>query len=261
MRHKIITWNINSVRLRIDLLKRLVEEEKPHVVCLQETKAKLEDLPVAQFESMGLKAMVARGQPGYNGVVTLARVPLEDAGEHDYCGRGEARHVASRLAQGVVIENLYVPSGGDQPDPKANPKFAHKLAFLEEMRGRGKPKAPTILVGDFNVAPLKTDVWSHEKMRNIVSHTESEIERLQKAQRAGGWVDVVRGKMPEPERVYTWWSYRARDWEASDRGRRLDHVWTTPDLAGSIARVRVRKDVRGWERPSDHVPVVVELKI
>lgn len=201
MRLKIITWNINSVRLRIDLLERLTAEEKPHVVCLQETKAKIADLPVARMESMGYKAMVARGQPGYNGVVTLARVPLNDAGEHDYCGRGEARHVASQLSNGVVIENLYVPSGGDTPDPKANPKFAHKLEFLEEMRDRGKPGTSTILVGDFNVAPLETDVWSHSQMRNVVSHTEPEITRLQNAQQAGGWVDAVREALPEPERV------------------------------------------------------------
>lgn len=261
MRLRIATWNINSVRLRIDLVRRLAAEERPHVLCLQETKARIGDLPLEALEAMGFKSVVARGQPAYNGVATLARVPLEDAGERDFCGRGEARHAAARLRSGLLVENLYVPAGGDAPDAEANPKFAHKLAFLEEMRDRGAPKGPAILLGDFNVAPLENDVWSHRQMRNVVSHTEPEIERLLDAQRAGGWVDGARLKIPEPERLYTWWSYRARDWSASDRGRRLDHIWVTPDLANSIRRVRVLRHARGWERPSDHAPLIMDLAL
>lgn len=199
----------------------------------------------------------------YNGVAVIARIPVEDAGEVDYCDRGDARHVAVRLANGLVIENLYVPAGGDVPDPEANPKFAHKLAFLEEMGARlgagGRPL--TVLVGDFNVAPLESDVWSHRQLRNVVSHTEPEIMRLNRVQESGQWTDIVRLMIPEPQKLYSWWSYRARDWQRSDRGRRLDHIWISPDLRAATRTARICKHVRGWDRGSDHAPVVAELDL
>ena len=251
------TWNINSVRLREDLVLRLLETEAPDVLCLQETKCPVDKLPLDRFAALGWRHVVARGEKGYNGVAILSRLPLEDAGSLDFCAKGDARHVAARLADGTLIHNLYVPAGGDEPDPSANPKFAHKLDFLAEMARRFPEGArASVLVGDLNIAPREDDVWDHRKMLKVVSHTPVEVDALTAAQSAGGWRDAVRDMIPEGP-LYSWWSYRARDWDAADRGRRLDHVWTTPDLP--VAGARILRAARGWERPSDHVPVVVQL--
>jgi exodeoxyribonuclease-3 len=159
---------------------------------------------------------------------------------------------------------MYVPAGGDEPDPSINVKFAHKLAFLDEMRSaphlRAGPNERAILLGDLNVAPLEHDVWSHKQLLRVVSHTPIECEKLIAAQSAGGWIDVMRRFVPASEKLYTWWSYRALDWEASDRGRRLDHVWASPVLADRVTGMTVARAARGWTRPSDHVPVTVTLE-
>ncbi len=265
MRLRIATWNINSVRLRFPLVARFLKEEWPDILCLQETKSPVPNIPASRFAELGYTALIARGQPGYNGVITLARIPIEDIGSRDYCLRGDARHVTVRLRNGLEIQNFYVPSGGDIPDANANPKFAHKLAFLDEMRDlfaeetKRRDRPPAILAGDLNIAPLESDVWSHVQLRNVVSHTEPEISRLNRIMLDGGWEDVLRVRIPAPEKLFSWWSYRARDWEKSDRGRRLDHIWVTSALKDKIRDARIRKDVRGWDRPSDHAPVIAEF--
>ena len=116
-----------------------------------------------------------------------------------------------------------------------------------------------IAVGDLNIATLETDVWSHKQLLSVVSHTPVEVERLGLLQRAGEFVDAVRHFVPPPERLYTWWSYRARDWTASNRGRRLDHIWVTPSLVEVLVEARVYRESRGWEKPSDHVPVMLTI--
>ncbi|MFO7856987.1 MAG: exodeoxyribonuclease III [Paracoccaceae bacterium] len=253
----VCTWNINSVRLREGLVRRLMETEGPDVLCLQETKSPVEKIPTEGFEALGYRWRLARGEKGYNGVAILSRVPMEDAGSLDFCAKGDARHVAGRLEDGTLVHNLYVPAGGDVPDPEANVKFRHKLDFVEEIRGRlGAPGGREVLVGDLNIAPRQDDVWSHVQMLKVVSHTPVETEALVAAQTAGGWVDAVRRHLPEGP-LFSWWSYRAKDWAAADRGRRLDHVWTTPGIETRGARIL--KAARGWERPSDHAPVFVEL--
>lgn len=250
------TWNINSVRLRADLVVKLLTEEGPDVLCLQECKSPVDKIPAEVFAEAGYPHMVARGQKGYNGVAILSRLPLTDAGHRDICGKGDARHVAARLENGVTIHNFYVPAGGDEPDREKNEKFGHKLDFLTEMRdwfGADRPEK-SILVGDLNIAPREDDVWSHKALLKVVSHTPVEVEHLGAAQDAGRWVDVTRQDIPEGL-VYSWWSYRAKDWEAADKGRRLDHVWATSDIAGAAHGSRVLKVARGWEQPSDHAPV------
>lgn len=252
----IATWNINSVRLRAELVLRLLAEETPDILCLQECKSPVEKIPREAFAAAGYRHAVARGQKGYNGVAILSRLPLQDAGHRDFVEKGDARHVAARMENGVVIHNFYVPAGGDVPDRDANEKFAHKLDFLAEMRDWFRAERPerSILVGDLNIAPREDDVWSHKELLKVVSHTPIEVERLSETQDSGGWVDVTRRDMPEGK-LYSWWSYRSRDWEASDRGRRLDHVWATPDISGAGHGSRILKEARGWEKPSDHAPV------
>jgi exodeoxyribonuclease III len=256
----IATWNINSLRHREALVRRLLAEEGPDVLCLQETKAPVDKLPLEVFRAMGYVHALALGEKGYNGVAILARVPIEEAGAHGFCGRGDTRHLAARLADGTVIHNLYVPAGGDVPDPALNPKFRHKLDFLEELRAWFMAERPhrAILVGDLNVAPREDDVWSHRQLLKVVSHTPVEVEALGAVQAAGDWVDVTRRDIPHGK-LYTWWSYRSPDWDAADKGRRLDHVWATPDIAGRMGGSRVLRHVRSWEGPSDHAPVLAVL--
>ena len=256
------TWNINSVRLRAGLVERLLRDEAPDILCLQECKSPVEKMPLERFAALGWRHAVVRGQKGYNGVAILSRLPLEDAGHIDWCGRGDARHVAARLADGTVIHNLYIPAGGDIPDPAANEKFAHKLQFLEELRSWGRDAAPvrSILVGDLNIAPRTDDVWDHKALLKVVSHTPVEVEGLTAAQEAGGWTDVTRADIPEG-RLYSWWSYRARDWSASDRGRRLDHIWASRDIAAAAHGSRILRPARGWEQPSDHAPVFASFAL
>ena len=250
------TWNINSVRLRETLVAKLMEEEAPDILCLQECKSPVDKIPVEAFRNLGYGHIVARGQKGYNGVAILSKRPLEDAGDMDFAGLGHARHVAARLEDGTVIHNFYVPAGGDVPDREVNVKFGQKLDYLTDMRDWFRDNRPerTILVGDLNIAPREDDVWSHKQLLKIVSHTPTEVEHLGNAQEAGGFTDITRRDIPEGL-LYSWWSYRARDWDAADKGRRLDHIWATGDIDGSAHSSRILRDARGWEKPSDHAPV------
>lgn len=264
---KIASWNINSVRLRIDLVARLLDETAPDVICLQETKCMEAQFPLAAFSARGYVHAAMTCQKGYHGVAILSRVPFAAVDRYRFGGKEDARHISVTFgegrAEGITLHNFYVPAGGDIPDPQLNPKFAHKLAYLDELRGWTSAAVParTILVGDLNVAPLPDDVWSHRQMLGVVSHTPAETERLLGVIEDGKWVDAVRKLRPEPERVYTWWSYRSPNWEASDRGRRLDHVWVSRDLDGAVGTVDILKPARGWERPSDHVPIVAHFAL
>jgi exodeoxyribonuclease-3 len=249
------TWNINSVRLRAGLVERLLREERPDVLCLQECKCPVDKMP--DFSALGYGHVVARGQKGYNGVAILSKTPLEDVGSFDFAALGHARHVAARMENGAVIHNFYVPAGGDKPDRSVNEKFGQKLDYVAAMRdwAHGDRPERSILVGDLNIAPMEDDVWSHSQMLKVVSHTPVEVDALGAAQQAGGWVDITRRDIPEGK-LFSWWSYRAKDWAASDRGRRLDHVWATPDIAAAGHASRVLRHARGWDRPSDHAPVL-----
>jgi exodeoxyribonuclease-3 len=252
----IATWNINSIRLREALVGRLLAEQAPDILCLQECKSPVEKIPLETFHALGYRHMVARGQKGYNGVAILSKLPIMDAGEMDFARLGHARHVSARLENGVTIHNVYVPAGGDVPDREENVKFGQKLDFLTEMRDHFRWDRPdrAILVGDLNIAPREDDVWNHKQLLKIVSHTPVEVEHLGAAQEAGAWVDITRQDIPSGQ-LYSWWSYRAADWDTADKGRRLDHIWATPDIATAAHGSRILRDARGWDQPSDHVPV------
>ncbi len=261
-RIKIASWNINSVRARLPLVERFLSEEAPDILCLQETKALDSVFPAELFHQRGYVHHKLNGQKMHHGVAILSRLPLHDEGRHDWQDNGEARHVGARLDCGIRLENVYIPAGGDIPDRDLNPKFGQKLDFLERMTRWSEGLAePTLIVGDFNVAPLDCDVWSHKALVDVVSHTPIEIAALKRLQQAHDWVDLGRKFIPAPERCFTWWSYRSPDHTANDRGRRLDHMWASPGLAEQAVSHRVHEPCRSWERPSDHVPLVVELEV
>ena len=264
---RIATWNINSLRLRLKLLERLVAALDPDVICLQETKVPDELFPDHGPPALGYPHVARRGMKGYNGVAILSRIPIlaEDTAP-DWCERGDCRHlhVTLQVPSGPVeLHDFYVPAGGDVPDPAANAKFAHKLAFIAEATHwfAARPNVQRgVLVGDLNIAPLEQDVWSHKQLLTVVSHTPVEVAGLLGWQRAG-WHDAVRHFVPAEEKLYTWWSYRNQDWRRSDRGRRLDHIWVTRDLVPALRGATVLKDARDWPQTSDHVPVAVTLEV
>jgi exodeoxyribonuclease III len=271
MRFTIATWNINSVRLRIEHVARFLKAVRPDVLCLQETKCPDDQFPAKRFKRLGYHHIALNGQKGYHGVAVISQLPFDTTTVRGFCGKNDSRHIVvtfgerTGLRDPVTVHNYYVPAGGDLPDPDVNIKFAHKLAFLDEMRVTPellpKPKDRAILVGDLNVAPLEHDVWSHKQLLDVVSHTPIECDKLNAAQQAGQWIDVMRQFVPEPTKLYTWWSYRASDWAAADKGRRLDHIWVSPEFGDRLTGMTISRQTRGWQRPSDHVPVTATIEM
>ncbi len=263
------TWNVNSVRLRLPQVERLLEERAPDVLCLQETKCQDHLFPTDALAALGYRHQAVHGMKSYNGVAILSRRPLRDVSTPSWGGRDDCRHVVATVDDPdlgpVEIHDLYVPAGGDLPDAEANPKFAHKLRFLTELtewflgtRGR---RDPAVLVGDLNVAPLPTDVYDHKRLSRVITHTPTEVAHLDRLRTSLDWVDVGRRFVPADQPLYTWWSYRQRgaDWRTANRGRRLDHVWTTPVLADRLTAFDVFDAARDWSPPSDHAPVFTTL--
>ncbi|CAN0587354.1 unnamed protein product, partial [Laminaria digitata] len=179
---------------------------------------------------MGLPHRVLNGQKGgHHGVAIASRLPIERIEAPDLCRHGHSRVIAAKVA-GVEIHNIYLPAGGDEPNADTNDKFAHKLDFLERL-GPGYKKqttTPRVLVGDLNVAPHENDVWSHKQMLKIISHTPGETERLEDSRSQARFADIGRLAVDDHQKLYSWWSYRAKDWAKSNRGRRLDHIWMNP---------------------------------
>lgn len=262
---KIATWNVNSVRLRIDTAAEFLAREKPDVFCLQEIKVATELFPGEAFAKLGYVHQAVHGQKAYNGVAILSRLPFERCADVDFCREGHARHIAVRFSNDVELHNFYIPAGGDVPDKALNPKFDHKLDFLHRMKkyfGKKKNREEKlILVGDFNIAPQENDVWNHKQLLDVVSHTPVETRLLNEVQAAYDFTDVTRHFVPLNEKIYSWWSYRAADWDTSDRGRRLDHIWVSPALKTALKHQHIERALRGATKASDHVPVVAELKL
>ncbi len=260
---KIMTWNINSVRLRAELVLKAADLLQADIICLQETKTPDEFFPHDIFDAAGFKYRHINGMKGYNGVAVLSRVPFIQTGIHSRVEREDCRHIAVTFPD-FELHNLYIPAGGDIPDRDQNEKFGHKLDFVDELTHyfsqTYSPTTPLIAVGDFNIAPFQHDVWSHKQLLDVVSHTPIEIEKLTAFCNSLNWIDVARHFIPEPQKIYTWWSYRNRDWKISNRGRRLDHIWVTQPLSTFLKSYLILPEARDWDKTSDHIPVLVDLK-
>ena len=266
MNIRLISWNINSVRLRIYSLKKIIKKFKPNIICLQETKCPNDPFPFKEIEESGLSNIYVNGIKGYHGVCIATDLPVEEVEQRDFCDKHDGRHISLKLKVKnnlFNIHNFYIPAGGDEPDPKVNEKFKHKLDFLNEATVYMKTKEKnsfTALVGDLNIAPHENDVWSHKQLLKIVSHTPIEVKKLTKFQNSINFIDAIREFHPLSEKLYSWWSYRSRDWEVSDRGRRLDHIWVTPKLNKKLTKASIQKNIRGWDKPSDHSPLIADFK-
>ena len=260
---KIVTWNMNSVRLRAPLVVKLMREETPDIICLQETKTPNDSFPTAIFEDEGYTHIHIDGMKSYNGVCVLSRAPFTAPAIYERVGRRDCRHIAVSFPD-FDLHNLYIPAGGDEPDRQINDKFGHKLDFVDEMTDwfarHYRAEDHVVTLGDFNIAPMEHDVWSHKQLLKVVSHTPVEVEKLTRLYQSLNWQDAIRHFISEDQKCYTWWSYRNRDWRKSNRGRRLDHIWVTSPMVGRLKDYKILEHYRDLEKPSDHVPVMVVLK-
>ncbi len=259
---KLVSWNINSVRIRIHLLEKLIQQENPDIVCLQETKVENSSFPLKQIKDLGFDYIEFDGEKSYNGVAIISKIPLTQISKINILDFNHKRHISASFL-GITLHNFYVPAGGDIPDTKSNPKFDFKLKFVDfmtEFFAKNYHKdSKLIILGDMNIAPLEHDVWSHKQLLKIVSHTPIEVEKMNKLQQSLDFIDSHRLFVKDEEKLYSWWSYRGKEPFQSNRGRRLDHIWLSPDLKDQIKSAYILKDFRIMERPSDHVPIVLEL--
>lgn len=239
-----------------------MREERPDIICLQETKTPDEFFPGDVFHAEGYEYLHFNGMKSYNGVCILSRVPFETTDIHTRVGKDDCRHISASF-DGFDLHNLYIPAGGDEPDRTINEKFGHKLDFVDEMTqffaDQYDHQKPVVTVGDFNIAPREHDVWSSKQLQKVVSHTPIEIDYLSRMYDSIGWQDAIRHFVPDEEKCYSWWSYRNRDWKKSNRGRRLDHIWVTEPLVERLKGHKILTHYRDLEKPSDHVPVMIEL--
>jgi exodeoxyribonuclease-3 len=231
---------------------------------LQETKVQDHEFPLDQLHALGFKFIEICGEKSYNGVAILSRIAFSDVTMRKFAG-DSCRHISIKLSNDIELHNFYIPAGGDIPDVDLNPKFANKLQYLDEVTNwfsqNRSPQDKMILVGDLNISPLEHDVWSHKQLLKEVSHTPIEIEKLKKWQNSLNWCDTHREFTPEDQKLYSWWSYRNRDWRKSNRGRRLDHIWVSDPLKSKVTNAWILKDARDWESPSDHVPVLAKFSL
>ncbi|WP_343561111.1 exodeoxyribonuclease III [Kiloniella sp. b19] len=265
MAFRVATWNVNSIRQRLDHLKSFVDTHQPDVLCLQETKVRDEEFPKDDMHAMGFETVLFHGQKSYNGVAVLVRKSVQAEERLVWCDKDDRRHLAVTLENGLTVHNFYVPSGGGVPDAEANDKFAHKLQFLDEMAqwvAQPEQKAgKLLLVGDMNVAPFENDVWNHKRLQKQIGHTPGECERLVRLHTEGDLIDVGRHFVPEDQTLFSWWGYRYKLSVEKDYGWRLDHILASQSLEGNLRSFKAVKDTRLWEKPSDHIPLVVELDL
>lgn len=278
---KLVSWNINSLRLRLPLLKKFVALANPDVICLQEIKVDDPDFPTLEVRSLGFDFIEFSGEKSYNGVAILSKFPLTEVNKIDVLNYGHKRHISAQV-NGIELHNFYVPAGGDIPDVALNDKFDHKLKFIDWMTKHfssmrdlisdetGSPylggssrctsttmgvQKKIVIVGDLNIAPLEHDVWSHKQLLKIVSHTPIEVEKMTRLQESLNFVDTHRHFVDCSQKLYSWWSYRAKDPLGADKGRRLDHIWATPNLKSHLKSMKIYRDFRAENQPSDHVPI------
>jgi exodeoxyribonuclease-3 len=256
---RIATFNVNSVRARLPVLVRWLEAAGPDVVALQETKAEDAVFPRSEIESLGYQ-VVAHGQKTYNGVAFLSRLPIEgvEAGL-DGPGMLEDRRVLRCVVGGTALVNTYVPNG----TKVGSEKFAYKLAWLDRLRldfaARYRPSDKVVWLGDVNIAPGDDDVYEPDRHRGEIGFHPDEHERLS-ALLDWGWADCFR-KFTSGPGHHTFWEYMIPNGFKRDLGWRIDHVYASPGLAGLCTKCWVDKEPRGWERPSDHTPVVAEFSV
>lgn len=254
---QVVTWNVNSVRSRLDRVVAWLERHEPDVVCLQETKTLDETFPREPLEALGYN-LALFGQKAYNGVAILSRQEMTGI-RKGLSGDGpedQKRLIAAEI-NGVTVINVYVPNGSEV----GSEKFAYKLAWLDRLRAdldsTFDPQAPLVLCGDFNIAPEERDVHDPEEWRGKILFHPDEHAALARL-REWGLVDALR-LHHEEEGLYTWWDYRAASFRRN-RGMCIDHLLLTESLAERCLDVTIDREERAGEKPSDHAPVTAIFK-
>ena len=259
---KIATWNINGVRARIDTLKTWLDQARPDIVCLQEIKSANEAFPGEDIEGLGYNLAV-HGEKGFNGVAILSKLRLEDVqrGLTGTADDSQARYIEATVTPGersVRIASIYLPNG----NPIGTPKFTYKLEWMQRLNAHARSlldsEMPVVLAGDYNVIPEPEDARHPENWTNdalFQPQTRQAYRRLLNL----GLTDALRACRSEAG-LYTFWDYQAGAWN-KDNGIRIDHLLLSPQAADLLSGVSIEKHVRGWDKPSDHVPVMIELDI
>jgi len=256
---RVATWNVNSIRVRLPHLLRWLKEASPDVVCLQETKVVDDLFPAQVLADAGYPHQLIHGQKTYNGVAILSKQPLEDAsfGFMDGDPDPQARIVRATV-NGLRIYGLYVPNGSS-PD---SDKFDYKLDWLErltdEIAERNTPETPILVCGDMNIAREDADVHDPFAAVDELLFTEDEHEALDALLAPCEMVDTYRKKYPFKSE-FSWWDYRGNGFRYN-KGYRIDHIYVSPPVLKGVKDVQIWRDTRGWEQPSDHAPVMVELE-
>ena len=260
---KIATWNVNSVKARLDTARGWLADAAPEIVCFQEIKTTDEAFPADLFESLGYNSAV-HGQKSYNGVAILSKRPPEDVtkGLPPVEGDDHARYLEAVVpgeSGGVVrIVSLYSPNG----NPPGTERFAYKLAWMDRLYSHVRRllsfEEPLVVTGDYNVIPTPDDchdpnVWASDAL--FQPETRAAFRRMLNL----GFIDAFRSCHAEPHR-YTFWDYQAGAW-TKDHGIRIDHILLSAQAADRLVSCVIERKVRGWEKPSDHVPVLCELSI
>jgi len=254
---RIATFNVNGIAARLPRLLEWLQDAKPDVACLQEVKCLDERFPAADIEATGYHVLV-HGQKGFNGVAILSRTPAtevqrglpgDDLDDH-------ARYLEADV-NGVRIASIYLPNGNPQPGPK----FDYKLAWLKRLEARAAAlladEIPTVLCGDYNVAPEDRDVFSMTAMANDAL-VQPESRAAYRAILNQGWTEALRAVHPADDHLYTFWDYQAGCWPRN-AGLRIDHFLLSPRLADRLINAGVDRDARAKEKASDHAPVWIEI--
>ena len=253
---KIATWNVNSILARLPHVTRWLQSEQPDVLCIQETKCADEKFPTLDFKAVGYDCVIF-GQQSYNGVAILSKIgcatvqrgyPEDDATAH-------SRLLAADIG-GIRVINVYIPNG----QVVGSDKYSYKLGWMKRLRDlldqSYDPTTPVLICGDFNVAPEERDVHDPRLWQNRILFSEPERAALQHI-KDWGFTDTFRQHTEEGGH-YSWWDYRAGGFRRN-LGLRIDHIWVTAPLAARSRATWIDKEPRGWERPSDHAPVVAEF--
>ena len=258
---RIATWNVNSVNARLETVVRWFEEAQPDVACLQEIKCVDEKFPAEPFERLGYNLAI-HGQKSYNGVAILSKFPLEDVrrGLPEGDGDEHARYIEAVVSgpQPVRVASIYLPNG----NPIGTEKFTYKLAWMERLRRHAESllafEEPLALLGDYNVIPEDRDA---EFPKNWVEDALAQPE-TRAAFRALKWLGLTEAYLQADGApgAYTFWDYQAGAWQRNN-GIRIDHALLSPQAADRLRGVSIHRDVRGWDKPSDHVPLVIELDV
>ncbi len=254
MKLKVATWNVNSVRARMPVITTWLEKKNPDILCMQELKATDEQFPAEEFSELGYRSAV-NGQVRWNGVAIISRSPLSDI-QTDLSGflPEQSRMISATIA-GIRLINVYVPNGGDVD----HPKFQEKLRYFEILREYALNSAdPTVILGDFNVAPCSIDTHSPIEQEGTICYHPLEREQIKLFAKAG-FSDVFRKFQPE-DQAYSWWDYRAASFRRN-RGMRLDLVLANSSAGEMITDCLIDREPRSWLKPSDHTPVIFDIEI